>query len=218
MDADLVFRVVDVTGVVANGLLGGAVARAMRFDLIGFLMLGMVSGLGGGMMRDALLQQGLPVAFTDHWYLTGAFAAATVSYLIELKGLWARRFLALADVLALGCWSATGASKALSAGLDWVPAIFLGVLTAVGGGMLRDVLVGKVPAIFGGHPLYATFSVIASTQMVVWQANGHPTIGMASAIVLCGVFGLAARHFNWMLPPAQALQLRPRRGDGSPTT
>ena len=200
MDPAEIFRFVDVLGVIANALIGSALARVLGYDLIGFLVLGVGTALGGGMIRDALLGIGFPVALTDGWYLGGALAASLVSYFIPFEGRWSKRALSLADVLALGCWSATGASKGLSAGLDWIPSIFLGVITATMGGLLRDVMVNRIPAIFGGSPLYASFSVIAATQMVIFQSEGYYEIGMGSAIVMCAVFGLAARHFNWQLP------------------
>ena len=200
MDPDLLFRIVDVTGVIANGLLGAAVARRHSFDLIGFLVLGTASALGGGLLRDMMLGQGFPVALTDPWYLGGAFGAAILGYFFSFERKWSRRLIVLADVLVLGCWSATGASKGLAAGLGWVPAIFLGVVTAVFGGIIRDVLVRETPAIFGGKPIYATFSVIAAAQMVAWQHFGHYEIGMALAIVICAVFGILARKLNWVLP------------------
>lgn len=200
MDPADLFRIVDVIGVIANALLGSALARAMGFDIIGFFVLGTGTALGGGMIRDMLLGVGFPVALTDPWYLGGAFAASLIAYFIAFEGRWSQRMLSLADVLVLGCWSATGASKGLSAGLGWIPSIFLGVVTATMGGLLRDVMVNRIPSIFGGSPLYATFSVIAATQMVIFQSNGMYELGMGSSIIMCGVFGLLARHFNWQLP------------------
>ncbi|MCI5826179.1 MAG: TRIC cation channel family protein [Arcanobacterium sp.] len=200
MDADLVFRIVDVTGVIANGLLGAAAARRHNYDVMGFLVLGGASALGGGLLRDLMLNQGFPVALTDPWYFPGAFGAALVGYFFTFEHKWSRRLLIGADALALGCWSATGASKGLTAGLSWLPAVFLGVVTAVCGGMIRDILCKETPAIFGGKPLYATVAFVAAVQMVVWQSNGHPTIGMGASIVLCTVFALLARKLNWVLP------------------
>ncbi|WP_216380462.1 trimeric intracellular cation channel family protein [Arcanobacterium phocae] len=200
MDPESLFRLVDVLGVIANALIGSALARVLGYDLIGYLVLGTGTALGGGITRDVMLGVGFPVALTDPWYLGGAFAASILAYLFPFEGRWSQRMLSLADVLALGCWSATGASKGLSAGLDWIPSIFLGVVTATMGGLLRDVMVNRTPAIFGGSPLYATFSVIAATQMVFFQYSGMYHAGMGSAIVLCAVFGLLARRFNWQLP------------------
>ncbi|MFP7695918.1 trimeric intracellular cation channel family protein [Trueperella sp. LYQ143] len=215
MDPDVLFRVVDVSGVLANGLIGATLARALGYDIIGFLTLGIVTALGGGMIRDSLLGIGFPVALTDPWYLAGAIGASVLAYLIPLDGRWARRALSVADVLALGCWSATGASKGLAAGLAPIPSIFLGVITATAGGLLRDVIVHRTPAIFGSNPLYATFSIIAAGIMTVFQSHGSYELGMALAILVCLVFGLAARRFNWVLP-VRAMDLsRPIRRHGT---
>lgn len=198
-DAETIFRIVDVTGVVANGLLGGAVARSRRFDIVGFATLAIISGLGGGMIRDVLLSA-RPVALTDPAYLSGALIAAVIAYVVHLEGTLPRRALALADVLALGCWSATGTIKAASMGLDAVPSVMLGVITAVGGGMLRDVLVGKTPAVFGGNTLYASLGVVGSIQAFALFHVGHREAGMAASIITCAVLGLLARKLGWMLP------------------
>lgn len=209
-DPDLLFRLVDVTGVFTNAVLGGAVARAKGFDAIGFVILAISSGLGGGMLRDVLLGVGFPVALTDPLYLSSALIGAAVAFLLEFGHGWARRALIVGDALALGCWSATGAAKALGVGLAWLPAIFLGVITAVGGGMLRDILVNEVPGVFTG-PLYATVSVIASAEMVLFTSVDQYAVGTGLAIVTGGVLGLAARWRQWRLPAAAGLTF-PRPG------
>lgn len=196
------FRVVDVAGVVANGFLGGALARRLRFDIVGFLVLGLASGLAGGAFRDMLLGQGPAVMLTDPAYLTGALTAATIAYLVEIRGRFTGRVLTLADMLAVGCWSATGAAKALGVGLGWLPALFLGTTTAVGGGLVRDVLVGRTPVIFGGNPLYASVAIIGSAEMTVLSLLGHSQLGMATSIVSCAALGLLARSRGWVLPGA----------------
>lgn len=157
-------RVLDLTGVFANALLGGAVARRHGFDPVGFAALAIVSGLGGGLIRDTLLQHGTPVSLTNYAYLTTALIGAAVAFAVRFEGrLWDRLF-PFVDALALGCWAAAGAQKTLSFGLGWLPAILLGTVTAVGGGAVRDIAVGSVPTIFGGNTLYATCAVITSGQ------------------------------------------------------
>lgn len=221
-DPTTLFRIVDIMGVVANGLLGGIVARRMRFDIVGFLVLAILSGLGGGMIRDVLLTT-RPIALTDPAYLGGAISAAAVAYFVTLHGKWLRRALVIADALAVGCWSATGTIKALAFGLDAVPAVLLGVTTAVGGGMLRDVLTGRIPSIFGGNTLYATLAVIGSFEALWLTKLGLSGVGMGVAIVTCAVLGVLARRFGWRLPTAPEWSVaflgapRPgRRPDQSP--
>ncbi|RLY95184.1 trimeric intracellular cation channel family protein [Kocuria tytonicola] len=200
IEPEAVFDVVDLLGVLTNGILGGVVARQLRMDLVGFVVLAIISGLGGGMLRDTLLQHGFPVALTNPAYLTTALVGALVAYLMAFGSRWTFRALFVADCLSVGCWAATGTVKAFGAGLAWPPAILLGVVTAVGGGMIRDIAVGRLPAIFGGNTLYATSALLASTLMALLVGLGHPTWGMAGAIVLSAVVSVAARRFGWRLP------------------
>lgn len=206
LDPEVLFRIVDVTGVFANGLLGGAVARSKGFDPIGFLVLAIVSGTGGGMLRDLILGVSFPVVVTDPFYLGGAVAAAAVAFLIKIDGSW-RTLLSVADMLALGCWSATGAAKAMAAGLGIMPAIFCGVITATVGGMTRDIMVNQVPSVFGGGQLYASLAVVASLQMAILYEYGQYQLGMGIAIVMCLVLGIIAQKRNWVLPSAASLTL-----------
>ncbi|WP_307859381.1 trimeric intracellular cation channel family protein [Arthrobacter sunyaminii] len=218
LDPEAVFRVVDLAGVLANGVLGGAVARQLRMDPVGFVVLALTSALGGGVLRDTLLQAGTPVALTDPAYLFAAIAGAFIAYLIELKGKWANRFLIVIDSFALGCWAATGTSKALGFGLEWLPAILIGVATAVGGGMIRDIAVGRVPAIFGGNTLYATGALIAAIEMAVLYHLGLRNVGMAVAIVSAAVICTVARRRGWRLPGPGELSVRlPRRTRSKPS-
>ncbi len=214
-----VFRGIDLLGVLLNGVLGGTIARRKRFDLVGFAILAIVSALGGGMLRDTLLQAGPPVALTDPYYLGTALLGAVVAFLLPLRGSWWNRLFLVADGVVLGCWAATGAAKALAAGLGVLPALLLGVTTAVGGGMIRDVVVGETPAIFGGNTLYATSAVFASGAMIAGHAAGQETAGMLVAIAVGSGLSIVARWRRWVLPDADSLRLAAlwpparRRGD-----
>ncbi|UNX55065.1 trimeric intracellular cation channel family protein [Georgenia sp. TF02-10] len=225
-----VFRAIDLTGVFLNGVLGGLIGRRRGFDIVGFAILAIVSALGGGMLRDTLLQAGPPVALTDPAYLGTALAGALVAFLLHLRGRWWNRVVLVADALVLGAWAATGASKALTAGLGVMPAIMLGVTTAVGGGIIRDVAVGEVPAVFGGNTLYATSAIFASGALIVLHSQGHETLGMVAAIVVGAGLSILARWRRWILPDAETVRtaaprlglrrrdevraLRPRRRSG----
>ena len=200
------FRVLDLTGVFANALLGGAVARAFRFDLVGFSVLAIVSGLGGGIIRDTLLQAGPPVALTDYRYLTVALIGAVVAFAVRFEGRGWDRVFPYVDALALGCWAAAGAQKTLGVGLGWLPAIGLGAVTAVGGGAMRDLLLRRVPAVFGGNALYAAVAVAASAVMVVASGAGSPTIGIIAAIVLSLGLRYGAVKRGWGLPNGREWQ------------
>jgi uncharacterized membrane protein YeiH len=201
-----VLRGLDLTGVFANALLGGAVARRMRFDAIGFAALAIVSGLGGGIIRDTLLQHGTPVALTDYAYLVTALVGAAVAFAVPFEGrVWDRSF-PFVDALALGCWAAVGAQKTLLLGLGWLPAILLGTVTAVGGGVVRDLCVGRIPAIFGGNTLYATCALLASGVMVCMQYVGLSEPGPLLATLVGAALCLLARWRRWVLPESVDLR------------
>ncbi|HEY3504657.1 MAG TPA: TRIC cation channel family protein [Actinocatenispora sp.] len=116
----------DLAGVFANAILGGAVAARERLDVIGFVTLAVISGTGGGLIRDTLLQHGTPVALTDYAYLLTALGGAGVAFLLRIEGRGWNRILLFADALALGFWAAAGAQKTLQVGLGWLPAVLLG--------------------------------------------------------------------------------------------
>lgn len=214
-DPSLLYRIVDLAGVFANGFIGGVVARRLRFDVVGFIVLAVLSGLGGGILRDTLIQAQTPIAFTDSWYLSIAIAAAVVAFLVELRSKWPNRFITVLDAAAVGCWSATGTIKALSFGLDWLPSVLLGCITAVGGGMVRDVCVGRTPQVFGGNGLYATGALICSLEMLICFQLDALDLGLAVSIATSILLLLAARRLGWALPgPGDITSVRIRRRDG----
>ena len=198
------FTGIDLTGVLANAILGGVVARAERLHPVGFIALAILSGLGGGLIRDTLLQHGTPVALTRPAYIPTALLGAAIAFFVPVKGqLWNRTF-PFVDALALGCWAATGAIRTLSDGLGWLPALLLGTITAVGGGMTRDIFLRRVPQIFAGGNLYTTSAGLASAVMVLMYGVGDPSIGLGLATVTGGGLTLLARWRGWALPQAPA--------------
>lgn len=218
-------RALDLTGVFANAVLGGILARGARLDPIGFGTLAIISGLGGGMIRDVLLQHGTPVALTDYAYVLIALGGAVVAFLVPVEGRMWDRVWPLLDALALGCWASAGAQKTLSLGLGWLPAVLLGTVTAVGGGFVRDLVLRRVPGILGGNTLYATCAVAASGITVVLYRAGHPNVASMVATLAGAAFVLLARWQNWVLPQGDQWSarsilrgggIRRRRGERRP--
>lgn len=198
------FRVLDLTGVFANALLGGVIARRERLDPVGFATLAVLSGLGGGLLRDVLLQHGPPVALTDYAYLVTAFAGAGVSFIARVEGRAWDRLWPVVDALALGTWAAAGAQKTLAVGLGWLPAILLGTVTAVGGGAVRDIVLRRVPGVLGGNTLYATCAVVGSGVLVGLSELGRPTAATVASVLVGAGLCLLARWRGWILPDADA--------------
>ncbi|MEV0495765.1 trimeric intracellular cation channel family protein [Streptomyces atratus] len=195
-----VTRLLDLSGVFVNGTLGGVLARARRLDLFGFLVIGIVSGLGGGILRDTLLQHGTPVALTDYTYLAVATAGTMLAFMADLSRHTSGWVFKLLDASALSVWAVAGAQTTLAVGLGWLPAVLLGTITAVGGGAIRDLLLARIPVIFGGTPLYATVAVLVSTVMVVCSRLGAPTVGILAGVGAGVSLRLAALTWGWRLP------------------
>ena len=196
----LLLHSLEFVGVFAHAVVGAAVARRYGLDPLGFAVLAVLTALGGGMIRDTLIQHGPPVVLV-HWaYITIALAGAAVAYLaiVEEGRLWVRLY-PYVDGLAMGCFASVGAHKAFLLGFGWLPAVLLGALTAVGGGVLRDVAVGRMPLIFSGN-LYATCALISSTTMVVMDLSGYSRTGLVVGSVVGALLWPVARRRQWRLP------------------
>ena len=195
------FRVLDLSGVLLNGILGGLIARRMNFDMVGFVVLAILTATGGGILRDVMIQAGPPFALTDPYYLGTACAGALIAWFVPFTSSLAHRFLVVADAVVLGTWAATGAAKALSNGLGVMPALLLGCLTAVGGSMIRDVSVGERPSVFGGNKLYAVPALCSAATEVAMVRLGLPDGAAMLAATLVGAGTcLLAYWRSWRLP------------------
>ena len=201
------FRAVDLCGVLLNGILGGLIARRKNFDMVGFVVLAMLTATAGGILRDLMIQAGPPYALTDPYYLYTACAGALIAWWLPFRSRPARRFLVVADAVVLGTWAATGASKALANGLGVMPALLLGCLTAVGGSMIRDVSVGQTPAVFGGNKLYAVPALCSAGTEVSLVLSGAPDAYamLASTLVGAGTC-LLAYWRSWRLPVMEEVE------------
>lgn len=205
-------RAIDLAGVFANAGLGGFVARELKMDPVGFVALAIVSGLGGGLLRDTLLQHGPPVALMDSSYVLCAVAAAALAFVMPMRGWLWRLSYPVVDALALGTWAAVGAEKTLAVGLSWVSAVLLGTISAVGGGALRDVIVGRKPQIFGGNTLYATCAAASSFVVVISSRHGEPSGGAFVAAVIGTALCLLSRWRGWRLGSGLSWNFRVSHG------
>lgn len=200
-------RVLDLVGVFVMGVAAGAIASRLNFDAVGFAVIGIVAGLGGGLVRDLILDYGTPAAFDGPWYLTCALGGAMFTFVIHADGPWWRRLVTALDIAAMGLWAATGTAKSLGYGLDTLPAILLGVTSAVGGGVIRDVLVGRIPQVFGGGPLYATGALVTAVLTWLVLALGLPSPTVLVAVAVGSLLAGVAAWRRWSLPAHQEWQV-----------
>ncbi len=197
----------DLAGTFAFALNGALTAvRAVRLDIVGVVVLGMITALGGGILRDVLLGALPPATFSDWRYLVVAGGGGLVAFVLARQLERLAMPITVFDALGLSLFAVTGAGKALALGAGVGQSILLGTITAVGGGTLRDVLVRRVPTVLSSE-LYAIPAAVGAALVVVparlgvggpvWVFVGA---GVCLAIRLVGVrFRIDAPH-----PPGSA--------------
>ncbi|MFB6608877.1 trimeric intracellular cation channel family protein [Agromyces sp. NPDC056379] len=198
----------DLTAVAIGAIQGAMFAARLterRIDLLGVALIGVLVGLGGGLLRDVLLNQP-PAAIFDNWYIPVATAAALLGMLLlrvftRLNGL----IIAL-DAVTIGLFGAIGTTKALAYGAPVVPAVFVGVLSAVGGSILRDVALNLPIALMHVGSLYAIAATVGAALLVVLVALGVNVLVAGSAcVVVTTLIRLGSVRFGWSLPEQRAL-------------
>lgn len=202
----------DLIAVGLGGIQGALFASGFRgqrrLDLLGVAIIGIVVGMGGGLIRDLLLNV-TPVTLQSNWYLITATGAALVGML--LAGLFQRLNAVIVglDALVIGLFGAFGTSKALALGLPLVPAVFVGVCAAVGGGILRDMIMGLPVAIMHVGSLYAVAAGVGCLVLAVSNALGvELVIAAIVGLIVTTVIRLLAVIFDISLPEQRALYRR----------
>ncbi|WP_433802199.1 trimeric intracellular cation channel family protein [Actinomycetospora sp. CA-084318] len=164
--------VLDLVGTFAFALNGALTAvRAARLDLVGVVVLGMITALGGGIIRDVLLGALPPATFSDWRYLVVAAAGGLVAFGLSRQLERAALPITVFDALGLSLFAVTGAGRALDLGAGVGQAMLLGTITAVGGGTLRDVLVRRVPSVLSNE-LYAIPALVGAAIVVIPERFG----------------------------------------------
>ncbi|MGO1735802.1 MAG: trimeric intracellular cation channel family protein [Leucobacter sp.] len=204
--------VADLIAVGVGGVQGAMFAAGFkRIDLLGVGVIGIIVGIGGGFMRDILLGV-TPAAFSNNLYIIVATAAAFIG--MGLPRLMQRvdPIITLFDALAIGMLGALGTTKALSLGLPVVPAMFIGTVSAVGGGVLRDVMLNIPIALMHVGSLYAVASFAGVATLTILLAFGTPVLIAGSVcIVVTTALRLLSVRFGWSLPEQRALSRLKRR-------
>jgi uncharacterized membrane protein YeiH len=169
----------DLAGTFAFALNGALTAvRAAKLDIVGVVTLGMVTAVGGGIVRDILLGAVPPATFNDWRYLTVAAAGGLIAFALG------RRLDRLADpiiafdAMGLSLFAVTGALKGVDYGIGPMQAIILGAVTAVGGGTIRDTMLGRIPSVLRSE-LYAIPALVAATIVVLGERAGANALAPA---------------------------------------
>ncbi len=202
----------DLLGVGLGGVQGALFASGFqgqrRLDWLGVAIIGIMIGMGGGLIRDILLGQ-TPATLQSNWYLLTATGAALLGML--LAGLFTRlnTVIVVLDAVVIGMFGAFGTSKAIAFGIPPVPAVFIGVCAAVGGSVLRDMLMGLPTAIMHVGSLYAVAAGAGCTFIVVANLFGMPIpLAAVIGIVVTAVIRVLAVSFDLSLPEQRRLYRR----------
>ena len=202
----------DLLGVGLGGVQGALFASGFqgqrRLDLLGVAIIGIMIGMGGGLIRDILLGQP-PATLQSNWYLLTAGGAALFGML--LAGVFQRLNAVVVglDAIVIGMFGAFGTSKAIAFGIPEVPAVFIGVCAAAGGGVLRDMLMGLPVSIMHVGSLYAVAAGAGCTFIVLAHGLGMGIVLAAIiGIVLTAIIRVLAVAFDLSLPEQRALYRR----------
>lgn len=191
----------EVAGVFFAGLSGGLAAVRKRLDVFGVLVLAWATGLGGGMLRDLLIGATPPVGISEpEFVLTAVVAGVTIS-LFHPGIAKMRRAIVVLDAGGLGLFVTVGTTKGLDHGVGMLAAVIVGTLTAIGGGLLRDLLIGEVPLVLQDRQLYAVPALLGSVVIVLlWHEDWLTPLTGGAVSVAIVVFRLVSLWRGWVVP------------------
>jgi uncharacterized membrane protein YeiH len=193
-----------------QGALFAAGFRDRRLDWLGVAIIGIATGLGGGILRDVLLSEP-PSALQSNWYVPVAVAAALVGMLLERLFRRLGRLITISDAITIGLFGAIGTTKALALGVPAVPAVLVGVLSAVGGSIVRDLLLGVPIALMQVGSLYAIAAVAGAGVLVLLvDLEVQVTVAALSCVVITFGVRVLAVLLHWSLPEQRGIEWRPR--------
>lgn len=210
---DIGILVLQLIGTASFAVSGAMTAMRKGMDVLGVTVLGLTTAVGGGILRDVLLGRTPPAIFSDP--LTVAVAAASailvfipaVRRLLMKTPLFYERVMLLVDSVGLGLFTVIGAQTACAAlsHANWFTIAFLGTITGVGGGVLRDVMAGNTPYIFVKH-VYASASIIGAMVCVFLNRRFGELTAMLVGAAVVFVIRILAAHYKWNLPRIKPME------------
>lgn len=191
---------IELAGIFVFAISGGLVAVRKGLDVFGVIVLAGATGLGGGFLRDVLIGATPPAALTDWRYLLVPVVAGVATFVFHPTLGRLEKVVNVFDAAGLGLFCVTGALKATDYGLEPIPAALMGMLTGIGGGILRDLLAGRVPVVFSSE-LYATPALAGGAWAVFADAQGWGVwLVTVPGITICFGWRLLAILLDWKAP------------------
>ena len=192
-------ELIDYAGVAVFAASGALAAARKSLDLLGVVVIATVTAIGGGTLRDVLLDRVVFwVAHPTYLYVTLAAALVTIIYTRRFEP--PQRLLAVLDALGLAFFTISGAQIAEGLEHSGVVVVVMGTLTGVAGGVIRDVLMGEIPLILRKGQLYASAAIAGATAYALLQLATDRTVAAGLGMALAAVMRLGAIALNWTLP------------------
>lgn len=202
--------ITEIIGIIAFAISGAIVGIKKRFDIFGIIVLGVITAVGGGALRDITLGIIPPTMFKNPIYVVVAFMTSCVTFgaaaIVRAKFNKNKQFFVevvnFFDAIGLGVFAVTGTNTAIVHGFEHNAflAIFVGVITGIGGGMVRDVLAGKVPFVLF-KDIYASAAIVgAGIYYFMYTNKCNPILSVVSAIVLTIIIRMLASYYHLGLP------------------
>lgn len=198
----------DLLGTFFFAISGSLLAAQRGYDIIGSLLLGGLTGLGGGVVRDLIIGEP-PAAFAQPIHLAAPVAAAVLVFFLAGRIERYSRPLLIFDAGGLALFCTTGTVTALGAGMDPAAALVLGVTTGIGGGLMRDVVANRDPQLFNSSDLYAVPAFLGAAIVAGLSLTELP--GLLSVFIgafIVFVFRVLSLHFHWRIPHARGGNIR----------
>lgn len=207
-----IFFTIEIIGTIAFASSGAMVAIKKQLDLLGIIVLGVTTAVGGGMLRDILIGNIPPSLFKNPTYVLLAFITVILLFIIirfrqnilESGSLGTyERIMNIFDAIGLGAFTVVGINTTIAGdyGDYQFLTVFLGVITGVGGGILRDIMAGQTPYVLRKH-VYACASIAGAVAYVFLFSHINPDVAMVIAGLLIILIRILATHYCWNLPTA----------------
>lgn len=202
----------EIMGTIAFAVSGAMVGIEKKMDILGVCILGVVTAVGGGVIRDLVLGNTPPQSFRDPIYINIAIVSSIVIFLPQIRQMFAihpkmyGQAIFWMDAIGLGVFTVVGSTVALTKNPDagMFLAVFVGVVTGVGGGVIRDMLAGNTPFILE-KDFYATASLLGGILFVILWRTLDSLTAMAIGILAVVLLRMMAVHFGWKLPLAKEI-------------
>ncbi len=190
----------DLIGTIAFAVAGALVGVQKKLDIFGVMILALATAVGGGILRDVVIGNTPPLAFRDSSYVLISVLAGGAAMLLHQQIKRFNHVIQICDAIGLGAFAAGGANLAVEFGYYNIMTVtFLAVVTAVGGGVLRDIFVQQIPAVFC-REIYATAALLGALSFYFLYPHVYPEEAMYLCFLVTTGLRLIALRYNWDLP------------------